>query len=182
MPRTVEIYVRLLDEGTECSRPTQALDLGNGLFKVLPSFDYDPRDEVWEFPPNSIVRSEVKLSQGKEFLFAVAGWHPYENGATIGSPGSERGLIVLDDQHPANARITLERDGETAPFAITCGLAGWFFHTVFFSTEDEAQNAFKSMKAALEHIIVLVPSATEFDREDARIVEEAIQDFVMRFQ
>ena len=69
--RTVEIYVRLLDEGTECSRPTQALDLGNGLFKVLPSSDYDRREEVWEFPPNSIVRSEVKLLQGKEFLFAA---------------------------------------------------------------------------------------------------------------
>ena len=53
---------------------------------------------------------------------------------------------------------------------------------MFFSTEDEAQNAFKSMEAALEHIIVLVPSATEFNREDAKTVEEAIQDFVMRFQ
>ena len=27
-------------------------------------------------------------------------------------------------RHPADSRITLERDGETAPFAITCGLAG----------------------------------------------------------
>ena len=30
----------------------------------------------------------------------------------------------------ANARITLERDGETAPFAITCGLAGWFVRAI----------------------------------------------------
>jgi hypothetical protein len=42
MAETVEIYIRLLDEGTECSRPTQALDLGNGLFKVLPTSNYDP--------------------------------------------------------------------------------------------------------------------------------------------
>ena len=155
--------------GTVCSksilRPTTTQEVRSGSFLLTQS-----------------VRSEVKLSQGKEVLFAVAGWHPYESGVTIGSPGSEKGLIVLDDQHPANARITLERDGETAPFAITSGLTGWFFHTVFFSTEDEAQNAFKSMKAALEHIIVLVPSTTEFNREDAKIVEEAIQDFVMRFQ
>jgi hypothetical protein len=50
MARTVEIHIRLLHEGTECSRPTQALELGNGLFKVLPTSNYDPEDEVWEFP------------------------------------------------------------------------------------------------------------------------------------
>jgi hypothetical protein len=31
---------------------------------------------------------------------------------------------------------------------------------------------YHTMKAALEDIIVLVPSATEFNREDAKIVEE----------
>lgn len=72
MTDTVEIHIRLLDEGTECSRPTRALDLGNGLFKVLPTPNYDPADEVWEFPPDSIVRSKVRQSGGKEFLLAVA--------------------------------------------------------------------------------------------------------------
>lgn len=72
MAHTVEIYIRLLDEGTECSRPTQALDLGNGMFKVLLTSNYDPSDEVWEFPPDSIVRSEVRRPEGKEFLLAVA--------------------------------------------------------------------------------------------------------------
>ena len=72
MAHTVEIYIRLLDEGTECSRPTQALDLGNGMFKVLLTSNYDPSDEVWEFLPDSIVRSEVRRPEGKEFLLAVA--------------------------------------------------------------------------------------------------------------
>jgi hypothetical protein len=72
MALTVEIQVRLLNEGTECSRPTQAQDLGDGVFKVLPTSNYDPTDEVWEFPPDSIVRSEVRRSEGKEFLLAVA--------------------------------------------------------------------------------------------------------------
>ena len=72
MEQTVEIYVRLLDEGTECSRPTRALELGNGLFKVLPTSNYDADDEVWEFPPDSIVRCEVRSSEGKEHLFAIA--------------------------------------------------------------------------------------------------------------
>jgi len=71
MARMVEIHIRLLHEGTECSRPTQALDLGDGLFKILPTPNYDPSDEVWEFPPESIVRSVVRLSEGTEFLLAV---------------------------------------------------------------------------------------------------------------
>ena len=71
MAHTVEIYIRLMDEGTECSRPTQALDLGNGLFKILPTSNYDSCDEAWEFPSDSIVRSEVRRSEGNEFLLAV---------------------------------------------------------------------------------------------------------------
>lgn len=71
MDKTVKIYIRLRQEGIECSRPTQALDLGDGLFKVLPTPDYDPEDEVWEFPPDSIVRSQVQRSNGGEFLLAI---------------------------------------------------------------------------------------------------------------
>jgi hypothetical protein len=72
MGDTITIYIRLLDEGIECSRPTQAVDLGNGRFRVLPTADYDPEDEVWEFPPDSIVRSEVRSSDGSEYFVAVA--------------------------------------------------------------------------------------------------------------
>src|SRR5260370_20149223 len=71
MSQIVEIHIRLLDEGTKCSRPTQALDLGHGLLKVLPTSNYDPKDEVWEFPPDSIVRTEVRRSDGREFILAV---------------------------------------------------------------------------------------------------------------
>ena len=50
----VKVYVRLLDEGTKVSRLTEALDSGNGLFRILPCPGYDPEDESWEFPPGSI--------------------------------------------------------------------------------------------------------------------------------
>lgn len=39
---TIELYVRLLNEGNEVFRPTRALDLGDGNFKLLPQTDYDP--------------------------------------------------------------------------------------------------------------------------------------------
>lgn len=68
----VQVYIRLLQEGTECSRPTQALDLGDGLYRVLPVPGYASAEELWEFPPNSIVRVEVRRPDGKELLLAVA--------------------------------------------------------------------------------------------------------------
>jgi hypothetical protein len=69
--RKVVIYVRLLDEGTDVSRPTSALDLGAGLFKVLPTADYNPEDETWEFPPGSIVKAEKRNNDAGEYLLAV---------------------------------------------------------------------------------------------------------------
>ena len=59
-------------------------------------------------------------------------WHPFEDGASIGQAGSEGGVIVRDDEHPWGARITLERDGGFAPFALTCGIYGWMVHTRWF--------------------------------------------------
>ena len=50
------IYIRLLDEGTTVSRPPQAQVTGDGVFLVLPTPGYDPSDELWEFPPGSIVQ------------------------------------------------------------------------------------------------------------------------------
>lgn len=69
--KTVTIYVQLLEEGSSAARPTQAIDLGDGLFKVLPIPNFDSADEVWEFPPGSVVRC-IKENDGKEdYLFAV---------------------------------------------------------------------------------------------------------------
>jgi hypothetical protein len=68
----VEIYVRLLEEGTDCSRPTQGVVLGNGLFKLLPTANYDPNDEHWEFLPGSIVCAEEVRNVDGTFLLAVA--------------------------------------------------------------------------------------------------------------
>lgn len=69
---TVEIYIQLLEEGTPTARPTQAIPLGNGLYKILPTQDYDPEDEIWEFLPGSIVRCKiVKGNWVKEIFLAI---------------------------------------------------------------------------------------------------------------
>jgi len=68
---TTEICVRLLDEGTETVRPTQGVALGNNVYKLLPTSNYDPEDERWEFLPGSIVRCEKSNNYTKPCLLAV---------------------------------------------------------------------------------------------------------------
>jgi len=72
MAQTVEIYIRLLHEGTECSRPTKALDLGNGLFKVLPTTKSIPAMRSGSFPLTQSCAPRFRRSGGKEFRLAVA--------------------------------------------------------------------------------------------------------------
>jgi hypothetical protein len=66
------VFVRLLDEGTEVVRPTSALPLGDGSFQLLPTSDYDPETETWEFLPGSKVQLERTTRSGGTILLAVA--------------------------------------------------------------------------------------------------------------
>ena len=68
----VEIQVRLLEEGTDCSRPTRGLVLGDGLFELLPTDSYHGNDEHWEFVPGSIVRVKEVRNINGTYLLAVA--------------------------------------------------------------------------------------------------------------
>jgi len=80
-------------------------------------------------------------------------WVPFEQGATLGSRGSESGLILLDEEYWDAARITLERDTSVAPFAITCGIYWLLMHTRFFDAEAAATSAYAAMKADIQTIV-----------------------------
>jgi hypothetical protein len=80
-------------------------------------------------------------------------WKQLDNGETIGTKGSEAGIIVLDEEHDDGVRVTLERDGDTAPWSITCGIYGSFMHTAFASDEEEGRAKYDKMKSALIKII-----------------------------
>ncbi|MGE4352323.1 MAG: hypothetical protein AB7E52_09075 [Bdellovibrionales bacterium] len=58
-----------MEEGVDTTRKTKAIDLGNGIFKLLPTKNYDPEDEIWEFLPGSIVRCERRSNQGHPDIF-----------------------------------------------------------------------------------------------------------------
>lgn len=104
-------------------------------------------------------------------------WIPFDGGSTIGIVGSEDGTIVADDEHAAGARITLEANCAHAPFAITCGIYGWFFHTAYASLHT-GQELFHSMRHELGIIAALVH---EHDRHDLIQVSGKIEAFVERF-
>ena len=67
----VTIYIRLLDEGTDVTRPTKAEEIASGIFRVIQTPNYDPEDEHWEFPPGAIVRSEERQFAEGKILLAV---------------------------------------------------------------------------------------------------------------
>jgi hypothetical protein len=66
----IEIYIPLLNEGTDVLRPTQGLVLGSDEVQVLPTPDYDPTDEEWEFPPGTKVKCAREIRSGGEILVA----------------------------------------------------------------------------------------------------------------
>jgi hypothetical protein len=51
------IYVYLPDGAVDVWRPVEAEELDSGLYRIL---GLVPEDEIWEFPPGSIVRIEMK--------------------------------------------------------------------------------------------------------------------------
>lgn len=59
------VYVKLLDEGVDVWRPVPAEVLGQRQYRLLPTDNYDPDDEIWEFLPGTAVICEPrKLSDG----------------------------------------------------------------------------------------------------------------------
>jgi hypothetical protein len=104
-------------------------------------------------------------------------WQPYDGGATIGQPGSESGTIVRDEEHQAGARITLERQCCHSPWAVTCGIYGWFFHTRFLGSEEEAE-----YRAMREGLTLIVEQIVASDLEgNSEAITVAIETFVARF-
>ncbi len=68
---TEEIYVALLDEGTDVWRPVPAWRVDDSTYIVLRPGWYDPEDERWEFPPGTTVICEPKTITDGTILAAV---------------------------------------------------------------------------------------------------------------
>ncbi len=108
-------------------------------------------------------------------------WRVFIGGSTIGTQGTE-GVILCDEEHTDGARITLEKNGIAAPYAVTCGIPGWLVHTRFFQTERTARKAFKAMKAGLASVLCIIPREEDVtDGTKLMQVNAALADFMERF-
>ena len=88
-------------------------------------------------------------------------WHTVAASLAERGRGSEGGEIIRDEELLGAARITAERGGRTAPFAITCGIYGWMVHTRFFGSDVEALSEYEKMKEALAAVVESIPFADE---------------------
>ena len=68
---TTEIYVQLLGDEEGTLRPTQAVQLPDNKYKILPITNFDTADELWEFPPGTIVHCEERSYRERKYLLAV---------------------------------------------------------------------------------------------------------------
>lgn len=74
----------------------------------------------------------------------------------IGKRGSEEGIIISDLEHSDGARITIEKDGLTAPFSVTLGVYGGLMHTDFFSTRSEAETYQQMAMREIEKLLQIL--------------------------
>lgn len=93
----------------------------------------------FEFIKNLKYLSEVRIdlsskSKDQELLTLTSNlnlWSSFDKGSTLGSKGSESGTIIVDEEYSLGARITIEKDTEVAPRAITLGIYGNLMHTFY---------------------------------------------------
>ena len=106
-------------------------------------------------------------------------WRPFQDGKTLGTTGSEGGVILREEEHADGARICLERGGRH-PYSITCGVYGTLVHTRFFRSESEAVANYESMKPGLAEILAALPLASD-PSPNFRPSEEAVKRFLQSF-
>jgi len=82
-------------------------------------------------------------------------WEQTDSGNTLNTKGSEEGTIIFDQEYNELMRITIEKGTRNAPFSITVGIYGLFFHTIFANTKDQAFEHLDSMKRDMLEILHL---------------------------
>lgn len=86
-------------------------------------------------------------------------WAKFEKGSSIGTIGSAGGKIIEDLECIDGARVTIEKDGDIAPYSVTSGIYGLMFHTHFDSTEIEAKKFMGFAMKKIDEIFALYETA-----------------------
>ena len=103
-------------------------------------------------------------------MTAAREWMPYKNGATIGSVGSENGIILSDEELADTCRVTLERCSQY--HVITCCVYDAMMHTAFCGP-DGAGETYERMKDELARFI----SSDATEEDEQKFYEEFCNQF-----
>lgn len=104
-------------------------------------------------------------------------WTKVDKGSSIGKIGSEGGKITEDLECIDGARVTIEKNGDIAPYSVTLGIYGLIFHTHFTSTEIEAKKVMAFAVKKIDEIFTLYETAESerdatWDDEHDRLLSE----------
>jgi hypothetical protein len=106
-------------------------------------------------------------------------WYRYDDGKTLGTTGSESGVILMDEEHSLGARITLE-ESKFPPYGITCGIYGCMVHTTFAGSRQEAQETYAAMKKRLGRFLEELAAMPE--EEAMKYLGEWAETFTRTYQ
>jgi hypothetical protein len=104
-------------------------------------------------PAGAPVERVLQETANKIWQRYIADWKPFDEGKTMGKWGSENGTIILDLEYRNSARITVEEKTRVAPFALTMGIYGMMFHTAYFSTREEVNEAVEHVQFYTKKIL-----------------------------
>lgn len=96
-------------------------------------------------------------------------WYIFDNSNSIGKKGSEGGIILSDFENSNGARITIEQDGNIAPFSVTIAIYNLMFHTYFCDSEIDAIFFRKETIERIDEIFELLEIETEKRNEEWKI-------------
>jgi len=68
--RPIEVFVPLLNPGTDVLRRTDGLVIGPNQVQLLAPADYNPIVECWQFPPGSRVTCVSEMHGGRQLFVA----------------------------------------------------------------------------------------------------------------
>jgi len=104
-------------------------------------------------------------------------WTKFDKGSSIGTTGSEGGTITEDFECVDGARVTIEKDGDIAPYSVTLGIYGLMFHTHFASTDIDAKKFIYFAMKKIDEVFALYETAesqrdTIWDDKHDRLLSE----------
>ena len=127
------------------------------MFKKFKSFFTRKQFEPVAHPikATSNIDTYLDIDEWKQHVIQNAGWNDFDLGKSLGSIGSEQGIIIFDLESNNGARVTVEKDSQIAPFSITFGIYGLMFHTHFCSNKEDAVSYLKRTVSLIDKVFML---------------------------